>query len=279
MSKKWNLIVDLASCSNCGNCVLAVKDEYVGNDFPGYSVAQPSSGHKWFWVDRIVRGSGSKVDVCHVPKSCNHCDDAPCIKAAPEAVTKRDDGIVVFDPVNAKGRRDLINACPYGAVSWNDEADLPQIWSFDAHLLDVGWREPRPVQVCPTGCLSARKLSDAEMMALAADEGLETLRPELKTRPRIYYRNAQRLYSVSIVGNVVEQDAQGRLSNVAGVQVRVMVGDVEQTIVTDCFGDFIIDGIKPGSTYQLSMPNCGPEGFDVKGIADSFIDLGSITIG
>jgi len=47
MASKWNLIVDVARCDNCRVCFLAVKDEYVGNDFPGYSAAQPAQGHNW----------------------------------------------------------------------------------------------------------------------------------------------------------------------------------------------------------------------------------------
>ena len=33
---KWNLIVHVGRCLNCQNCVIADRDEYVGNDFPGY---------------------------------------------------------------------------------------------------------------------------------------------------------------------------------------------------------------------------------------------------
>jgi Fe-S-cluster-containing dehydrogenase component len=37
--KQWGLIIDVARCTNCQNCVLATKDEYIGNtflpDFPG----------------------------------------------------------------------------------------------------------------------------------------------------------------------------------------------------------------------------------------------------
>ena len=34
---KWNLIVDVGRCENCNNCVIADRDEHVGNDFPGYA--------------------------------------------------------------------------------------------------------------------------------------------------------------------------------------------------------------------------------------------------
>ena len=43
MANKWNLIVDVALCDNCRLCFLAVKDEYVGNDFPGQVINAPLS--------------------------------------------------------------------------------------------------------------------------------------------------------------------------------------------------------------------------------------------
>ena len=58
---------------------------------------------------------------------------------------KRDDGIVLIDPVKAKGRQDLVDACPYGHIWWNEELKVPQAWPFDAHLLDQGWQpDARP---------------------------------------------------------------------------------------------------------------------------------------
>ena len=43
---------------------------------------------------------------------------------------KRDDGIVIFDPEKSKGQRQLVDACPHGAVWWNEEKQIPQIWTF-----------------------------------------------------------------------------------------------------------------------------------------------------
>ena len=34
---KWNLIIKVGRCENCQNCVIAARDEHVGNDFPGYA--------------------------------------------------------------------------------------------------------------------------------------------------------------------------------------------------------------------------------------------------
>ncbi len=43
--KKWHMVIDVAKCHDCNNCFLACKDEYVDNDWPGYSVSQPKQGH------------------------------------------------------------------------------------------------------------------------------------------------------------------------------------------------------------------------------------------
>ena len=103
MAKKWNLIVDVERCNNCRVCFIAVKDEHNGNDFPGYAAPQPPQGHKWLDIERKERGTYPLVDAHFVPTMCNHCDDAPCMKAARDgAIRKREDGIVIIDPVKAK---------------------------------------------------------------------------------------------------------------------------------------------------------------------------------
>ena len=162
--KKWNMIIDVAKCHDCNNCFLACKDEFYENSFPPYSVEQPRHGHRWMDILRKERGQYPKVDVAYVPTPCMHCDDAPCINLSKnDAVYKRDDGIVMIDPEKAKGAKELIDACPYGAIYWNEEKDLPQKCTFCAHLLDDGWKEPRCVQACPTGALSVVHEEDAEM--------------------------------------------------------------------------------------------------------------------
>ena len=94
---KWNMIIDVAECTNCNLCTLAAMDEYVGNEWPGVSAPMPRHGHHWIRILQKERGQAPMIDIAYVPITCNHCDDAPCIKAArDDAITKRDDGIVVI---------------------------------------------------------------------------------------------------------------------------------------------------------------------------------------
>ena len=75
------------------------------------------------------------------------------------AVAKRADGIVLIDPVKAKGRKDLVESCPYGHIWWNEEHKLPQAWTFDAHLIDHGWKQTRGQQSCPTAAMRASSVT------------------------------------------------------------------------------------------------------------------------
>lgn len=253
--KKWNLIVDVARCENCNNCMLTTRDEYVGNDFPGYAAAQPLHGHNWIKIHRQVRGQDGMVDAAYRPTMCNHCDEAPCIaKAGDGSVYKRPDGIVIFDPQKARGRKDLVAACPYGAVFWNDEAQLPQIWIFDAHLLDQGWPQPRCQQSCPTGVYWAVQVEDAEMEALVDKHQLRVLRPELKTKPRVYYKNLYR-FDMCFIGGSVVAEVNGVLECVAQAQVTLERDGRElATTQSDTYGDFKFDGLGPASgEYRVNV--------------------------
>ncbi len=278
---KWNLVVDVANCTNCNNCTLAVQDEHVGNAFPGYAAEMPKHGHRWIDIKRRERGQGTMTDVGYLPTMCQHCDDAPCMAAAQDgAVTKRPDGIVVIDPDKSRGQKQIVDACPYGAVSWNEELDIPQAWFFDAHLIDAGWTEPRCVDVCPTGALRSLKVDDAKMAKVAEDEDLEPLRPDLNTRPRVHYRNLWR-YAKCFIGGTVSAERDGVVDCVEGARVVLRhAGEIVAETETDGFGDFKIDRLDPDSgdyTVELSVDGMGVERREV--VLGESVNLGEIRLG
>jgi Fe-S-cluster-containing dehydrogenase component len=268
MAKKWNLIVDVAQCDNCRVCFLAVKDEYIGNEFPGYSAAQPAQGHNWLEIRRKERGAYPLVEARFMPVMCNHCDAAPCIEAARDgAVRKRPDGIVIIDPGKSRGQKQIVDACPYGAICWNEEKQIPQAWTFDAHLLDGGWTRVRAEQACPMNVYRTIKVEDEEMQRIRAEEGLEVLEPGFGTRPRVYYRNLH-VMTKCFVGGTVVRHVQGVEECAAGVEV-VLKQDGREVgrTTTDTFGEFKIDRLEPNSRgYQLeasaSSGHCSM-GFDL----------------
>lgn len=252
--KTWHLMIDVAKCHDCNNCFLACKDEYIENDFPPYSLAQPRHGHRWMNILRKERGQYPKVDVTYLPVPCMHCDDAPCIKASKGgAVYKREDGIVLIDPEKAKGQKGIVEACPYGAVWWNDEKGVPQKCTFCVHLLEVGWKQPRCVQACPTEALSVVCVDETEMAKIIETENLEVYLPQYNTRPRVYYKNLYRYTRCFIAGNVALRDTD-ECAESAWVTLiddaKNKIGEVE----TNNYGDFKIDDLEENNgKYTLKI--------------------------
>lgn len=265
--KKWNLLVDVARCHNSQNCFLSVTDEYQGNTHTGYAAEMPRHGHRWIDVKKKERGQAPMVDVAYAPTMCMHCDDAPCLSAAKNgAVKKRDDGIVLIDPVLSKGQREIADACPYGAIWWNEDLDIPQHWNFDAHLLDSGWKEPRCVQACPTGALRSVLVENSEMEGLKAKEALEELHPEHGTKPRVWYKNLH-LYQKCFIGGTVVSVTDGVENCVAGAVAELHKdGEKLGEAVSDAFGEFKLDSLAPNSgDYRIDIfhTEFAPLSFDV----------------
>jgi Fe-S-cluster-containing dehydrogenase component len=253
---QWHLVIDVERCEDCNNCFLACKDEHVGNDWPGYAAAQPRHGQRWIDVLRKERGSYPLVEAVYLPVPCMHCDDAPCVAAGEGTVRKRADGIVLIDPERTQGRRDLVASCPYGAMWWDQESGLPQKCTLCAHLLDQGWRDTRCTQVCPTGALRLVDTSDEEWEVMGRTMGLEPLRPDHGTSPRVLYRNLARWDSALVCGTVtVERDGVLECGAGATVGLRAAASAESQTTTTsDTFGDFRFDGVEQGSgAYSLTV--------------------------
>ena len=276
---KYNLIIDVAECTNCNLCTLATMDEYVGNEWPGVSAPMPRNGHNWIRILTRERGQAPMIDVAFVPTTCNHCDDAPCMKAdTVGAIAKRDDGIVIIDPVKAKGQKQLVAACPYGHIWWNEELSLPQAWPFDAHLLDQGWEKTRGAQSCPTTAMRVVKVDDDEMARMARDEGLEVLQPELGTKPRVYYKNLSR-YTTCFIGGAVSAETGGVVDCVESASVRLFKdGMPVAEVKTDNYGDFKLDTLAEGSgSYTVEIEHAGRRATREAMLGES-ISLGEIRI-
>ena len=82
MAKKYGMLIDVTRCNGCYNCFLACRDEFYGNDYPGYSAAQPFSGQQWVKVIEKDRGQYPKVKVAYTVVPCMQCENAPCVEAS-----------------------------------------------------------------------------------------------------------------------------------------------------------------------------------------------------
>lgn len=268
-SRQKYLVIDVALCHDCNDCFIACKDEHVDNEWLPYTNAQPRHGHRWMNIQRSERGQYPRIDVCYLPMPCQHCQDAPCIKANPDCISRRDDGIVMIDAAKAKGKKGLVDSCPYGAIYWNEADNVGQKCTMCAHLLDEGdMKMPRCAHSCPTEAIRYYEMEPAEMEKKVAEEKLEAYRPDYKSRPNVYYKNLYR-YTKSFIAGGILKDGEC----CEGAEVTLAGNGVNMSQTTDYFGDFKFDALLPGE-YSIAV-----NGKQAKTLTiDSSVNVGSLVI-
>jgi Fe-S-cluster-containing dehydrogenase component len=238
----------------------------VNNDWPGYSAPQPNEGQSWIKILTKERGQYPFIDVAYLPILCMHCDNAPCIKEAQGgAIYKRPDGIVMIDPIKSRGQKKIIESCPYEAIRWNEELQIPQKCTLCAHLLDEGWEKTRCVQSCPIGALRLRHAGDTEMNEIIKVEKLEVYQPEHKTCPLVHYKNLYRFIRCFIGGSIATR-INGKDECAEGAKVTLFnsVNEKISECLTNNYGDFKFDNLEENSgkhTLQIAY-----QGYDMKNI-------------
>ena len=252
---RYGILVNIDKCNGCYNCYMACRDEFTGNDYPGYSVALPEDSKAFMKVVEKERGTVPKVKVDYIAIPCMQCSDAPCVnKSQNGAVYRRDDGIVIIDPEKAKGDKDIVNNCPHRLITWNEEKQVAQKCTFCAQALDKGWKEPRCVEACPAGALVFGNLNDpdSEISKLISSSKTEELNPKFRLRPNVRYIDLPKRF---IAGEVVLGDKQGDCA--PGVTVELSDGSSKMKLETDSFGDFEFDGLESSKKYTITVAHKG----------------------
>jgi tetrathionate reductase subunit B len=239
---------DGSICNGCHNCQISCKDEHVVNDWTPYAKPQPDTGQFWLKLDEKVRGQVPRVKVAYTALMCQHCDNAPCMEACKvkDAIYKREDGLVVIDPVKCTGCKNCVDACPYKAIFFNDDLNLAQKCTGCAHLLDSGWKEPRCVDACPTLALKFMEEAEAKEYIKKA----EYIKPERakQDKPRVYYLNLPKRFIAGTVYDPVEKEV------IIGATVKLAETGSKKTYVgaTDDFGDFEFEKLPVGK-FNLTI--------------------------
>jgi len=264
---RYGIAVDTARCMACYNCFMACKDEHCGFDNMPVARAQPETGQFWINLKETERGNDSrKIKVLTVPTLCSHCAEPVCARDAPQgAVYIREDGIVIIDPVKAKGQKQIVAACPTGTIFWNEDLKIPQKCTMCAHLLDKGYKQPRCVEVCPNQALIfgdldddkseiSRKIVCNKVTPLAALEGIKT---------NVVHLN---IPTVFLAGTVYLPDDEVAIG--VKVQLRSKKGKIYET-TTNYFGDWEVENLEKGEAYDISIDLAGFETIKLIAIADS----------
>jgi tetrathionate reductase subunit B len=181
--KKHGWFVDTRRCFGCHACEVSCKAE---NDVPlGNFIRQT-----------IYKDVGEYPQVARMflPMACQHCEDAPCIKACPcGALHKEAGGTVAIDYNTCCGHGTCVEVCPYGAIYMDPAAKQAVKCHNCYHRTEVGM-EPACVPTCPSEALYYGDLNDDESkisraIADAKADGIELvqLREEKETKPRMWF--------------------------------------------------------------------------------------------
>jgi tetrathionate reductase subunit B len=245
-------VIDIAKCNGCYCCQIACKDEHVTNDWTPYAKPQPETGQFWIGITEQVRGTVPKVMMTYVPKLCMHCDEAPCITGCKSgAIFKRDDGLVIIDPIKCTGDRLCESACPHGVIYFNKDLHISQKCTGCAHLLDNDddLKAPRCVDACPNGALRFGEESHFRDII----EKAEPINPKTGTKSRVYYLNLPRKW---IAGTVYDPYAEEVV-----IGARCILTDEQDgktfTVETDNFGDFWFRELEDNRSFALVLEKDG----------------------
>ncbi len=272
---RYGMVINVDRCVGCYNCFLTCRDEHAGNDYPGYAAPQPMSGGNWTKLLELERGQYPHVKVNYVKVMCKHCDSPNCAKAASNgAVHKRADGIVIIDPVKAKGQKQIVDACPYRCIEWNEEAQLPQKCTMCAHLLDKGEPEPRCVESCPSGALVFGDLDDPDsaVSKLVASGKTEAMHPEYKLKDKVTYIKLPKKF---VAGTVI----LGDVDEVAvGADVKLTADGKTWTVKTNGFGDFEVEGLPANTIFTVDVAAAGYKAASCEAKTSKDVYLGEIVL-
>lgn len=180
--KKLGWLVDTRRCFGCHACEVSCKSE---NDVPlGNYIRQT--------IYKDV-GDFPAVARMFLPMACQHCEDAPCIKACPcGALHKEVGGTVAVDYNVCSGHGTCVEVCPYGAIYLDPVAKQAVKCHNCFHRLEHDM-EPACVPTCPSEALYFGDLNDPDSAisrhkaALEDADGVTQLRPEKGTKPRTWF--------------------------------------------------------------------------------------------
>lgn len=124
MIKQMAILTDVTKCIGCEECVKACKSTY---DLP--------PDRPWRWQSGVMDLSATRWTTLvsrpgdrHVRKQCRHCVDPACVSAClVGALTKTEEGPVVYDSSICMGCRYCMMVCPYGIPRYTWREPVPYV--------------------------------------------------------------------------------------------------------------------------------------------------------
>ncbi len=204
-TKRLGLVIDLDTCVGCHACAVSCKEWNTGGYPAPLSDLHPyGTGQSGAWLNRIhsfeVTNDGPNENdssrTVYFPKSCLHCEDAPCVTVCPTGASykRSEDGIVLVDEDKCIGCGLCAWACPYGAREMDPQDGVMKkctlcIDRIYNETLDEADRVPACVASCPASARHFGDLADpkSKVSKLVEERGGFDLMPEQGCKPTNKY--------------------------------------------------------------------------------------------
>jgi len=195
--RKLGLVIDLDICVGCHACVVSCKEwNSQGHGAPLADTDAYGAAPEGTFLNRVhsyeVVPQGGPAQLVHFPRSCLHCENAPCVTVCPTGASykRAEDGIVLVNEDACIGCGLCAWACPYGARELDGVERVMKkctlcIDRIHNETLPEPDRVPACVRSCPTGARHFGDFADPEshVSRLVAERGGYDLMPELGTKP------------------------------------------------------------------------------------------------
>jgi Fe-S-cluster-containing dehydrogenase component len=198
--KRLGLVIDLDVCVGCHACAVNCKEWNTGGYPAPLTDSDPYGADvSGVWLNRIhtyEAGDGADARTVHFPKSCLHCEDAPCVTVCPTGASYKrgEDGIVLVDEAMCIGCKLCSWACPYGAREYDAQVGVMKkctlcIDRIYNDNLPQAERVPACVATCPANARHYGDLADpqSEVSQMVADRGGFDLLAEMGLKPTNKY--------------------------------------------------------------------------------------------
>ncbi|MEI4262583.1 4Fe-4S dicluster domain-containing protein [Roseovarius sp. D0-M9] len=201
--RKLGLVIDLDTCVGCHACVISCKGWNTENYGAPLSDQRPyGADPSGTFLNRVhsyevqplatSTAPQPEAQLVHFPKSCLHCEDAPCVTVCPTGASYKrvEDGIVLVNESDCIGCGLCAWACPYGAREMDAEEGVMKKCTlcvdriYNENLPEED-RVPACVRTCPAGARHFGDLADPDshVSQLTAQRGGFDLMPEQGTKP------------------------------------------------------------------------------------------------
>ncbi|GAB5602394.1 formate dehydrogenase subunit beta [Thermus sp. FJN-A] len=188
----YAILFDASRCIGCKACQVACKQ---WNDLPAEKTANTGSyanppklsGHTWLKMNYLegLRPDGTPY-FDFLRSSCMHCTSAPCVTSCPTgAMAHREGGVVTVDEKTCIGCRSCVQACPYGAVHFDEAKGVVHKCTMCYDRIANG-DQPACVKACPVDALTFGRYQEIRAMA---EERVRVLKERGYARATVYGLN------------------------------------------------------------------------------------------